>query len=256
MKHTTWIGAGHALLLLTGPVGAASVPGKLAPENVQFMTVTVSNVPTFQGMHWQVEWPSTNEIRATLATNDISERTNPPPPKTVEEDRKPTELPTKAPSTVVRQVIRGLPFLLREEWIPDNVSEYMLTLRKPDLSESRLLVRYVVQGQSIQIIMKRAYMCVTILPDIRTLKGSETSTLSERVFRTFFQHGEEMAALSYATNAVGNCTMGVPSRNYLYSDGWRSSAWLSDGKGIAILIPRRSHSQQRVWQADEKEPWF
>lgn len=222
----------------------------------RFIGSLPTNLPPHQGMQWLVQWPSTNEIRDTFATNDISSAMNPPPPKSPEEDRKPSRLPVESPDEALFRARQFMSMVFKSEWLPNDIATRLLPLRSPDLKNSRVLFRYDIEDYRIQAIQKRSYMCIVIAPKKANASKPAPIEHAEWLLKKFFTRGEEMIAVPYKREERGKYTVAVPLMKGDRDDWWRSALWVTDGRSLAVLLPRRLSTQQRLWEANEREPWF
>lgn len=213
------------------------------------------------GMEALVVWPSPKYIEDHYAKDDISNQLPAIYPAGVSEDAKPIRPGGMPPEVAVEEAGLWFKEILKDDWIPPNLTEKLIPLRNERLPQwSTVIARYQAQGHKIQVAQTRCGVGVVIHPRFDD-EVIEAEQIAKSVFKQFFTMGEEMssqAGMQVRADPPG-LTLYKPAQEKTSEIGvsknwWNWLAWYTDGNSVAVFLHKRFAGEVRT--PSSEDPWF
>lgn len=229
------------------------------PHDMQLIAELGIELP--MGEERLVIWPTSEYTETHHAREDISERIPPVYPEGMSaENAKPIKVGGMAPEAALEEAGLWIREILLPHWIPSDLPERLIPLREEAAEWSKVLCRYQVEGNAIQIAQTRWGVCVVLRPED---EGGihEPESIPERIFPRFFTKGEEMSALRGERLITPSEDVVLFELDEMDLSGpepldtwWGWTFWYTDGHAVAVFLQKRLAGGQ--YSLTPSDPWF
>lgn len=232
------------------------------PESVQLLPVIQENVsaPIPAKLRDKVAWPSAGVVESQRARSNRSHTIPPVYPASGVIDPKPVRLGAVSPEVACKEAESWIHRVLKDEWIPSDLTKRLIALQRDPASQSTIVCRYEINGHAVQVSQTRNAMWVIVKPAEDSVLRAKEEQIGPSVFKTFFANGDQMAALkAKETNGVATVHIyqpddTIPIPPSAIQNWWGWQVWYTDGDAVAVLLRKCTQDSARIVTADD--PWF
>lgn len=232
-----------------------------------------SEVPISEKAVKLVAWPSKDTLVAQRATEDRSDTIQPVYPKK-KPKAKPIRLGAISPHKARKEAKAWIERVLKAEWVPRDLENWMIALQRTPASESVIVCRYEINGIQIQVNQSRSVMWVVVSSPSVSEKDNKYG-IGSSVFDTFFKEGQRMGAIEgRSTDVAGympnpskplspeaaenrvDLSLYVPAKLSRDSaeNWWGWQCRYAHGRAVAVCLQKRIAGSARDPHPDD--PWF